>query len=516
MAGKTLLEWARDMDAVDCCNLLLLHTGEEGLEVEAAKNVEEEDGLVGQHDNDAGGQVAMSPQQEVQYQSIQNELLSGLSIGDLQMLISENLNLIPQLTTCRDDLASECTMCQSLLRDISATGGRGALSSQSLLELVRTLKEERAQAEEALAAWDAAWEEREEELSFFWEEVLDDMLRGELGVVLDQVDLNGDVPTDDPSNRNHDTKTSEELVQHFVEVDNRVKSLRASIAKLAEESANAAAEIESRGMSGALSLTRTLREEVKEIDMKIHEASMGEAACRRKIEIIQQRIDAVNSQEPSDGYEADPIRMKEGDDAISEDFQLRSIFQQHEASIESGGERETSPILVDQQQVDSPVDKEVTNTVSVEAEHRGQPTIAVTDSLCTNQATVEEVMKVESRTMVITDSPVDNVDCNGEAIVTSKHNDTGKQDTNDRVTSGQGRTPSEPQNTAINVQPSHAISQGVSTAIVVHTPAGQKYGSLSSQIWEILRMIVGLNRAPVMNRSYSHHSDENHPHIMVV
>ena len=104
------------------------------------------------------------------------------------------------------------------------------------------------------------------------------MLRGELGVVLDQVDLNGDVPTDDPSNRNHDTKTSEELVQHFVEVDNRVKSLRASIAKLAEESANTAAEIESRGMSGALSLTRTLREEVKEIDIKIHEASFIIAA----------------------------------------------------------------------------------------------------------------------------------------------------------------------------------------------------------------------------------------------
>jgi hypothetical protein len=417
------------------------------------------------------------------------------------MLISENLNLIPHLTTCRDDLASETTLCQSLLRDISATGG-GALSSHSLLDLVRALKEQRAQAEEALAAWSAAWEEREDELNFFWEEVLDDNLREELGAVFDQ----DEVQNHDPSVRK-DGGTWEELARHFLEVDNQVKALRESIANLADESAKAAAEIDRRGMSGALSLTRTLREEVKEIEKNLTEARMGEGACRRKIEIIQQRIGRANN-----GYEVSPERKEGEDDSIIEDFQLRSIVQQHEAKVESGEERELSPLIVDQQQVDYEVDDVM--PTSDTAEDNSQPANEVIES---DQSKGEEATEVENRTEeIVADSPMEIVP-NDETILSSKQNDIGEKAANG-VASDQGRPPNESQSTAQNTgviaQPSHAISKGMSTAIVVHS--GQKYGSLSSHIWEILRMIVGLNRAPAMNRSYSHHSDENHPHIMVV
>ena len=328
IADKNLLQWARDMDAVDCYELLLLHSG--GKDSECEVQTKQEEGVsVKEQQQECEEATATHPREQLP--TVQDERVSGLSIEDIRMLISENLHLIPQLTICRDDLASETTMCKSLIRDISITGGKGGLSSHSLLELVRTLKEQRAQAEEALTSWNAAWEEREDELNFFWEEVLDDKLREELEEILDQDDINGEGPHDDPSNN----ATLEELVQHFVEVDNRVKSLRLSIANLAEDGAKAFAEIESRGMSGALSLTRTLREEVKDIEKNIHEASVGEEACRRKIKIIQQRIDGGNN-----ANERSPETMKGDDDAIIEDFQLRSIVQQHDAKVESGVERE--------------------------------------------------------------------------------------------------------------------------------------------------------------------------------
>ena len=333
--------------------------------------------------------------------------------------------------------------------------------------------------------------------------MLDDALREEFGAMLDQDEFQNH-----GSSVRKDGGTWEELARHFLEVDNQVKALRESIANLADESAKAAAEIDRRGMSGALSLTRTLREEVKEIEKNLTEARMGEGSCRRKIEIIQQRIGGANN-----GYEMSPERKEGEDDSIIEDFQLRSIVQQHEANVESGEERELSPLIVDQQQVDYAVD-DVAIPTSDTAEDNSQPANEVIES---DQSKVEEATEVENRTEeIVADSPMEIVP-NDETKLSSKQNDIGEKAANG-VASDQGRPPNESQSTAQNTgviaQPSHAISKGMSTAIVVHS--GQKYGSLSSHIWEILRMIVGLNRAPAMNRSYSHHSDENHPHIMVV
>jgi hypothetical protein len=68
----------------------------------------------------------------------------------------------------------------------------------------------------------------------------------------------------------------------------------------------------------------------------------------------------------------------------------------------------------------------------------------------------------------------------------------------------------------VYVEPSHAIAQGMSTAIVVHS-SYQKSRFLSSAIWEILKRIVGLSRAPTMNRSNSKNdAGISNRHIMTV
>ena len=66
-------------------------------------------------------------------------------------------------------------------------------------------------------------------------------------------------------------------------------------------------------------------------------------------------------------------------------------------------------------------------------------------------------------------------------------------------------------------KPSDAIAEGMSTAIVVHSPA-QEAGSLPSQIWEILKRIVGLGRVPPVSATSESFCGgaPNHPHIMIV
>jgi hypothetical protein len=191
------------------------------------------------------------------------------------------------------------------------------------LDLVRALKDDREELEESLKHWQEVWEEREDELDFFWDEAMDDRLREEFvrSGVLDRVVepmCSGARPISTDLNL-------QQLARLYQEAVDRVSTLRSSIASLAEESARYQDEIESSGMSGALSLVRSLRGEVKEIKEKISQAQAGECTCRRKIELIQRRI----------GH---PVHEEEELD----DFQLDAVVGSQE-----DGDRGQSPILVD-------------------------------------------------------------------------------------------------------------------------------------------------------------------------
>ncbi|KAL3763117.1 hypothetical protein ACHAW5_010747 [Stephanodiscus triporus] len=515
MAGKTLLDWAGDMDARDCREFLSTLRSSEG----------------------NGGEIAIKKIEECNISARQSPVvhdarLSGLTLGDIHMLVYENLNLIPHLTACRDDLAMETSICQSIL------SGGGSLSSHSLLELVRALKDQRARAKDSCAAWHAAWEEREDELDFFWEEVLDDGLREELGVILDQVQeeeggmMSSSIVNDPQQNKDDDATMDERRVaiDNFIDVESRVKALRASIASLAEESAKYIVEIERHGMSGALSLTKSLRGEVKEWEKKMHLARVGEGLCRRKIDIIKQRIDS-RDYSLLDEEEGDEEASSHGDEKkttmlmpspicggggaegvddgiIIEDYQLRAIVQQNqqqEANQENSRHLATTPYTDEVNTID--IDKNTTFGETNESIAEGNDEKKI--ELNVN----EEDDRVPSNVM---QEPMDRhfTKVRDDTESVNNLNPTSIMSVPSSGVSD-GRTSNEESRKAIaNVEPSHAIAMGMSTAIVVHSSSLRS--SFSSQIWEILKRIVGLSRAQVTNRSSSNNNLESNPHIMTV
>ena len=287
------------MDAVACLALMMRGVSEE----EDESEVEELDA------NEINNDEVEHADEEI---AELDERLVGLSNQDIITLIQENESLIPALTVCRDDLAEETDVCQNILRDIQATGGQGGLTSRSLLDLVRSLKEDRQELEDLEKQWQEAWEEREDELDWFWEEAIDDDLRDEFtrtGVLDDIAE-----PARGAMKPISTDATLQELNLRYREATERLSTLRLSIAALAEESGRYRDEIENNGMSGALSLVKSLRGELKEIKEKISLAQAGESNCRRKISLIQKRTEHSGNEE----------------EEVLEDFQLNTIAGTYE------------------------------------------------------------------------------------------------------------------------------------------------------------------------------------------
>jgi hypothetical protein len=584
MPGKTLLGWAVDMDARGCRELLSSLSrssgGDRGEETATEVGPQQTDGQTSDEVEEfASAATRQSPP------PVQDGRLSGLSLGDVHMLVSENRNLVQPLTACRDDLAVETSICHSIL------SGDSTLSSRSLLELVRALKDQRARAEDSCAGWEAAWEEREDELDFFWEEVLDDGLREELGVILDRVQeeegapslLGGIMPSsiiNSPQQSKDDNAIMDEwrvAIENFIEVESRVNALRASIANLAEESAKCIAEIERHGMTGALSLTRSLKDEVKEWERKLRLARVGEGVCRRKIDIIKQRIDIEgNSLLAEEEDEETSLCSKEktttmmmpspmigegggggGDDdgIIIEDYQLRAIVhvkQQQEGTgkfepVNGGRSGSSSPIDIEQQQL--PVVQEAmtngstTSPISAIRENsqyldRAQykdniSTVLVGENTEESVGDSNDIFVEEGADEKNNESYGNEEEDSGSSSVlqepTNKDfakvgdddeymddlNPTPTRNNQASTKTTDGRASNEVSRKATaGIEPSEMIAKGMSTAIVLHSSSHSRF--FSSQIWELLKRIVGLSTAPVTNRQNSNNNSESYPHIMTV
>ena len=519
VGGKTLYQWAVELDAKECCQLF-----KAGMEEEVGNDTQEEAQEEISADNQAtdnsqAGNLS-SPDKPEPSLPTHDERLAGLSLSDIQTLTTENLNLIPALTTCRNDLSSEAQICQSILRDVASTGGKGGLESQSLLQLVRTLKEQRAEAEEAANAWQKAWEEREDELDFFVEEVLDDVHRNELLPILEQVE-----PID-PSMQGltlvgSTANNMEEAVKRFIEVDNHVNVLRTQINNLADD--KYMPEIEKHGLMGALTLTRSLRDEVKEVEKKINLAMMGEGMCRRKIEIIQQRLggEGVKSGSASPEYE-EQSQMNGASRTEEEDYHLQAIAQAVASPSVTQASKTMSPssppeeeghdddqyVHVSPPEDDGSSDEYSEESAASEAERSANEEEISADA--SNDITEEEnnVKDEDTATQELrSSSTIPDQQANQD--IESPDADVSSASASVEISSKS--TPVD--NNKVD-KPSVAISEGKSTAIVVHSPNIQT-GSIPSLVWEILKRIVGLSRAPP-SRSQSYNDVESNPHVMTV
>jgi len=383
--------------------------------------------------------------------------------------------------------------------------------------------------------------------------------------VLDQVDDAGEPLITHASENSSGAATrevTEVWARRFTEADARVSALRASITCLAEESATHASEIQRLGMSGALALTRSLRDEVKVFEKDMNLAMRGEAVCRRKIEMIQLRLghaleraaDPPQQQQGHDSGKGTLRGVTEGAcDEGMEDFQLRAIVQQPKGESEericspppsptvSRSEHVTqkelpvvrervgplSPHTQDQTTIGHPSEAHVDDHVD-ESDSIGETNDIVDveeddgEIMEAEEAENEEEISSSSGempspknlTLVQESSAAGICQRNGMSLDNQMRDpDPEKQSGLALDEEGEHNTQTSPK------QPSDAIAKGMSTAIVVHSPNnGQQFGSLPSQIWDILRRIVGLGRVPVANiLSESYHDvTENHSHIMIV
>lgn len=640
VAGKTLVQWAKEMDARDC---LSMFEDMRGLNEEDEEEEEEVDQVVAEDNaNDADVQdenesqmhneqptSASAPvlqeervvesssaiQSEERPVFIQDERLAGLSLSDIRTLVQENINLIPALSTCLNDLTAETSISSTILQDVQSTGGRGGLSSASLVNLVRSLKDRRLQAEEASHAWQRAWEEREDELDFFWEEVLDDRMREELDPILNQIVMIpmplGVPPEFNGANDAANGDNVEYWRKRFVVVDQHISTLRRSIADLAQQSANNSAEIQKHGMGGALSLTKSIRDEIKEFESQLEVAKSGEETCRKKIEIIQERLTPHDAVVPDGmpGQEYYPEETQEvyPDQTGMEDYQLNAIVRQQEAELVRGSSsppvveetmptspeasseqqqvpiyEEDVPIRPDYEEVEATGDEmkvESKELLANEAKNVsshgssqgsednnedsvGESSYDIVDAKEVQVGSVEEEVdesigeSVDETNDIIDDD--DELEADEEVVLKEEmsEHDATELESRERKPSSIDESPSKPDVKAMNgetvgarsempatdpavksnarpaadtsqsskpsvvaatttskVKPSHAIAEGMSTAIVVHNPNAHA-SSLSSQIWEILRRIVGFGR--VVRTESSYHDAENNPHIMIV
>ena len=527
MADKDFREWALEVDAKDCVDLLDLMAGTDD------EPVPETDPFVDGRELSVEDTDAPRPAVEAH---IDDERLAGLSAGDMAILIQENSNLIPALQSCHDDLLAETTLCKAILKDVSATGGRGGLSSQSLLDLVRQLKDQRQQINDSTSSWQAAWEEREDELDFFWEEVLDEELRDELGASLGQVKD----PTD-MRNVAVESGSIHSLARQFIEVDDRVNSLRELIGKLAEESTRLAKEIDSNGMSGALKLTRSLKQEITDAEKELRVAQSGESTCRAKLELIQRRLG--HDQGEGEGTEEDfdqpefhqpheTSAVVPHDDMLDDHFVEPSMHESSQESIQHVDEyQEPRPegdydesddedYVVDDESSSDDDYTEGEYTDEEEELEEEQYVVVSKENVMANLTLV--ATETSRQDAEVEENPPDEQPLSDEV---GEHSEPPlhlpKETVSDQIDRSQNKSddpvvPAEfvhlPEQAPVaEVKPSEKIAKGVSTAIIAHSSSSIP---ISSQIWEILRRIVGLSSSA--RRSSSFLEAENNPTIMIV
>ena len=549
VAGKSLVSWAVEMEADRCCDLLRVD------EINADDEVSPPDSEEFSPKADSAKEVDQNqplpkPPAKVDQQpvpSIHDERLAGLSPKDILTLIQENENLIPALTACRDDLAEETSACQNILRDVQASGGRAGLSSRSLLDLVHSLKEKRRDLEESVKGWQRAWEEREDELDFFWEEVLNDEWREHMAQsgILERVSDKAAFVMD----AENDTSLAY-LTRRFCEVDNRVNTLRSSIASLADECSKYQAEVERMGMSGALSLTKSLRVELKEMESQLADAKSGEEMCRRKIELIQEQLtnSTRDGSTEENGGNVDAEEQRYEDDVsqrdaskVTTDFAKKEMLEgaaYAEAYVQRGMERED---VLNQYEEDdhsgsasdeSNGNESIDNDLVVNEDEDHSDFVVVNG---TNEVPDEavETMSTEKReeTDFVDDHgndeimPSDIQELKEPAPDAVRDNDQSLKVETNETENGYADHESEedadshdvsaalerpPHSKLDELKPSQALQSGMSTALVVREPNGHS-GSLSLQIWDLIRRIVGLGRTPTYRAQ-----SESSTNIMIV
>ena len=468
VGGKDLLIWAHEMAAIECVKMLTERWGavEEETSVDNSNGIPED---AAADSTDVAAAHALPPTVASQSAKVPAPP-SPQSVDALRRALEESESLTPALSSMLDNLAEEVSITQGLL--LTESG-----SKASLVGHVRSLKANKAEREEELVFWSGKLEDRE------WE--LDDRLRriamlggsgGNDRRVWRTVEERVHVKEIEEMKKSQqdltvDTRVADEGAEDQGDVDDvhlkaalqaelaasqtKLSQLRASIADLAEENDRNLAEVQNRGLAGAVKLARNLREELRTVEDDLRVVRSAEAGLRVRVGLVSAELERMEAE-------------KEGAARAKAEAVAAALREKQAATERLTPSAESSSAAVAYGETATMVNKIEDSDIPEEAEPIGnEEADLVSDDEEFQQYVAEQHGNKEEEEKH--DSEEDGVLVQVPAVEDGDSRPGGKKEPTSDI-----------------------IKAGHSTAIIVRP--GESGSFLPAGIWELLKRIVGFGR----------------------
>ncbi len=479
IGGKDLIGWCVEMNAEGCIEML-----RETYSSSLSKDKDDSHNEDKQHQDkklkaqstktktsDIATEKTAETKEDIKSSSmatstITDEEVTESNLYSLEIKLEENRVLAGSLSLVLDNLAEEVSLTQGLLQQ------HGSSENTALISQVRTLKENRGDVESQISEWEGRLADRIVELRMvlgWWKakggseddfvEIFDNVNVGGNSSLSPSSQLSPSSPLDTNSAEGTQSLRSRvlEKAAQVTLSESKVRKLRASIADLAEENSQNLIKVGKLGLTGAVSLARKLKEEVKEREHILQNLQQREAACRTRVCMIRNQLENLSAEAPI-------ARTPEATSEVVE------------------GRGQTQPIGEDS--------IEATETANVDESH--------TETAAGQTETETEVNGEEGSIIEYVDDS-DDSDVAYEYYTESEEEEAEYNDNN---------------NDDVVIPQSELIQKGMSTALALRE---EQHQFLSFKLWELLMRIVGLSKKAIKETAQSNLEDlGNLPRAMIV
>lgn len=316
IGGKDLIGWCVEMNAERCIEML------RELYSPSSKNEDNQDKkLKSENSNEALTKIVETKEDnQDSTAAIADEEVTESNLYCLEIKLEENRVLAGSLSLVLDNLAEEVSLTQGLLHQ------HGSNTNSALISQVRALKETRGDVESQISEWEGRLADRIVELRMvlgWWK--AKGGSKEDFVEIFDNADgsLSSQLPLSDPSDITS-VEGRQSLRNRVLEKgaqvtlsESKVRKLRASIADLAEENSQNLVKVGKLGLTGAVSLARKLKEEVKEREHILQNLQQREAACRTRVCMIRNELENLTVEAPKSITEAEDQTRPAGEDSIT-------------------------------------------------------------------------------------------------------------------------------------------------------------------------------------------------------
>ena len=278
IGDKDLYQWAQDMKANQCQQLLLLqdnHAHNNNKQQQQLPSI-----MTTQEDSNTSTTTTTTLASRGKVLDRPHPQQSASSLTSLTNRLNELDSLARALSICLDNLAEEVSVCHGLL---ILGGGASALATH-----VRSLKANKQTKIEELERMIESCENSQDELEYWVHKHGGKEARDIQQTAPPLPEENHSVP--EPESPQEEAYLLQQLQAQVAASEDKVRKLRLSISDLSEENARDVAEVQRRGLSGGISLVRKLKEEIRDIDFRLQESKNIEATCQMKIKMIQAKM----------------------------------------------------------------------------------------------------------------------------------------------------------------------------------------------------------------------------------